>query len=76
MNEKGNCVDIVAELKKLLCRVNELLADRDMTDNEKKLISIINEEKLKSNKLYQENVYLKSKMQCLIEKDTSTQTED
>ncbi|MEG1608226.1 MAG: hypothetical protein RR348_00015 [Clostridia bacterium] len=71
MNEKGNCCDIATELKKLLHRVNELLEDRDLTDNEKKLITIINEEKLKANKLYQENIYLKSKLQCLIEKDTT-----
>lgn len=58
--------DVMVELKKLLSRVNELLTDNDMTENEKKLIAIINDEKLKSNKLYQENVYLKSK---LAEKD-------
>lgn len=73
MSENESLKTIATEIKKISGILASMFDDSVLTDNERKLIAVINEEKLKCNKLYQENVYLKSKLKQYVDcKPTDT----
>lgn len=68
MQENNELIGVLKQIKLLLEKINISLDSDELSENENKLIAIINQEKVRYNKLYQENVYLKSKLDALSRK--------